>query len=232
MNILGIDTSSQHCVVALQTGELRTSDVRHSGRSHSRDILPLITSLLEKHDVALNALDCIVFGQGPGSFTGLRIAVGVVQGLGYGLNIPVVPVSSLACLAQAEFTRSGALQVVAVLHARKEEVYLGCYRMVQGIAVLDGAEMVTDVKALNRHLTGDWVGVGDGWVLREQLEQALNIDMLSIVDDVYPEPAALLDLGLAGYEAGLSVSAMQARPEYLREEVASPPVASSHVKDA
>jgi tRNA threonylcarbamoyladenosine biosynthesis protein TsaB len=221
VNILGIDTSSQHCVVALQIGDHQASDVRHSGRSHSRDILPVITSLLSEQGVALGDLDLIVFGQGPGSFTGLRIAVGVVQGLAFGLDIPVVPVSSLACLAQAEFGRCGALQIVSVLHARKEEVYLGVYRITQGIAMLDGQEMVIDVKDLDRRLTGDWVGVGDGWILREQLQQALHVEMASVVADVYPQPAALLDLGMAGYKAGLAVAAVDARPEYLREEVAS-----------
>ena len=105
------------------------NNVRMSGRSHSRDILPTITALLTKNKLSLRNLNYIVYGQGPGSFTGLRIAVGVVQGLAFGLNIPVVPVSSLACLAQAQYRRSGQQQIVSALHARKEEVYLGKYRI-------------------------------------------------------------------------------------------------------
>ena len=223
MNILAIDTSSAACVTGVEFEGRRDNDVRLSGRSHSRDILPTITALLRKNKISLRNLNYIVYGQGPGSFTGLRIAVGVVQGLAFGLNIPVVPVSSLACLAQAEYRRSGQKQIVSALHARKEEVYLGLYQVQHQIVRIVTAETVTDVKDIKRKLDGDWVGVGDGWILREQLEAAFNIHMIRVETNVYPEPDALLDLGIDGFNSGRSIRAVDARPEYLREEVASYP---------
>lgn len=222
MNILAIDTSSSACVLGLQLGGERHTDVRQSGRSHSRDILPAIESLLANAATTLSKLDCIVYGQGPGSFTGLRIAVGVVQGLAFGLEIPVVPVSTLACLAQAQYRNHDIRRSVVALHARKEEVYLGIYEVTEDIAHLVGKESVTDVGDITQVLSGDWVGVGDGWILRDQMEAKFGITMQSIITDVYPDPDALLDLGTSGYNSGQTVSAVDARPEYLREEVATP----------
>ena len=222
MNVLAIDTSSAACVLGLQFDDRRDADVRISGRSHSRDILPAITDLLEKNEVSLNQLDYIVFGQGPGSFTGLRIAVGVVQGLGYGLNIPVVPVSSLACLAQAAYEGGGHTQIVVALHARQEEVFLGTYVVTDGIASASANEMVVDVKDIAQTLTDDWIGVGDGWILREQLETAFKAEMQNVTMDVYPDPEALLNLGIDGFKSGRSIDALNARPKYLREHVATP----------
>jgi tRNA threonylcarbamoyladenosine biosynthesis protein TsaB len=221
VNILAIDTSSPACVLGLQLGGERYTDVRQSERSHSRDILPAIESLLAKADTTLAQLDCIVFGQGPGSFTGLRIAVGVVQGLAFGLEIPVVPVSSLACLAQAQYRNHNIRRSVVVLHARKEEVYLGVYEVTEDIVRLVGKESVTDVSDITQVLSGDWSGVGDGWILREQMEMKFGIAMQSIITDVFPDPEALLDLGVNGYKQGHTVSAIDARPEYLREVVAT-----------
>ena len=222
MNILAIDTSSSALVLGLQIADNRDTDVAVSDRSHSRDILPSITRMLDKQATSLSELDYIVYGQGPGSFTGLRIAVGVVQGLAYGLNIPVVPVSTLACLAQAEFASSGSNRVVVAKHARKEEVYLGIYEIKEGIATVVGSETVLDVKDINQTLTGDWTGVGDGWVLRDQLEAAFNLRMKRVINAVHPDPDALLDLGIEGFGSGRTVDALNARPEYLREEVATP----------
>lgn len=223
MNILAIDTSSAACVTGVEFEGKRDNDVRLSSRYNSRDILPAITALLEKNKISLRNLNYIVYGQGPGSFTGLRIAVGVVQGLAFGLEIPVVPVSSLACLAQAEYRRSGQKQIVSALHARKEEVYLGIYQVQHHIVRIMTAETVTDVKDIKQKLDGDWVGVGDGWILREQLEAAFNTQMTRVETGVYPEPDALLDLGIDGINSGRTIRAVDARPEYLREEVAGFP---------
>jgi len=222
VNVLAIDTSSTACVLGLQVDDQRDADVRISGRSHSRDILPAISELLSANQVSLSQLDCIVFGQGPGSFTGLRIAVGVVQGLGYGLDVPVVPVSSLACLAQAAYEATGNSRIVVALHARQEEVYLGVYEAADSFVRAISDETVIDVNDISPLLTDDWIGVGDGWILRAQLESALGKKMLSVTTDVHPDPDALLNLGIDGFKSGRSIDAIDARPEYLREQVATP----------
>lgn len=221
VNVLAIDTSSTSCILGLQVGGNVFTDIRASERSHSRDILPAISSLLEVNGLTFEQLDYIIFGEGPGSFTGLRIAVGVVQGLGYGLEIPVVPVCSLACLAQTSYQKYGNEYNVVALHARKEEVYLGVYKIEKHIAKPITTEKVLDVNRIDFELTGDWIGVGDGWMFREQLEKSLNIDMLGIDTNIQLQPTALLTLGAASFKKGDFIDALSARPKYLRENISS-----------
>ncbi|RPG51795.1 MAG: tRNA (adenosine(37)-N6)-threonylcarbamoyltransferase complex dimerization subunit type 1 TsaB [Gammaproteobacteria bacterium TMED1] len=221
VNVLAIDTSSTSCILGLQVGGNVFTDIRASERSHSRDILPAISSLLEVNGLTFEQLDYIIFGEGPGSFTGLRIAVGVVQGLGYGLEIPVVPVCSLACLAQSSYQKYGNEYNVVALHARKEEVYLGVYKIEKHIAKPITTEKVLDVNRIDFELTGDWIGVGDGWMFREQLEKSLNIDMLGIDINIQLQPTALLTLGAASFKKGDFIDALSARPKYLRENISS-----------
>ena len=220
-NVLAIDTSSTACILGLQVGGNVFTDIRRSGRSHSRDILPSISSLLEVNGLTFEQLDYIVFGEGPGSFTGLRIAVGVVQGLGYGLDIPVVPVCSLACLAQSSYQKYGNEYNVVALHARQEEVYLGVYKIEKHTAKPIMREKVLDVNRIDFELTGEWIGVGDGWIFREQLEKSLNIDMVKIDTNIQIQPTALLTLGAASFKKGDFIDALSARPKYLREDISS-----------
>ncbi len=227
MNLLAIDTSSQRSIIGLQLGRERLARVTLSGQSHSRDILPSIVSLLEEGETDLQALDAIVFGQGPGSFTGLRIAAGVVQGLGYGLDIPVVSVSTMACMARGQFRQTGSKNILVAQSARKEEVYLGAYSIDSVIPRLHGQEMVVEASELNlpelETVSGPWSGAGSGWQLRAQLEKALGITMERVELDIFPEPDDLLDIGMAKMEKGETISALAATPEYLREQVATVP---------
>jgi tRNA threonylcarbamoyladenosine biosynthesis protein TsaB len=171
----------------------------------------------------LSDLDGIVFGKGPGSFTGLRITVGVVQGLGFGLQIPVIPVSTLACLAQGEFRESGATSVLVALSARQQEVYFGAYRIEDKVPFLSGVESVVEASGIAEQEPRDWVGIGDGWQFREQIESAIGTSVSRIHLDVWPRPADLLDIGLVKMARGETLPAMEARPEYLREQVANVP---------
>lgn len=221
MNLLAIDTSSQYSVIGLQIGESRMEKLSLSGRSHSRDILPNIIQLVEEAGANLGDLDAIVFGKGPGSFTGLRITVGVVQGLGFGLQIPVIPVSTLACLAQGEFRESGATSVLVALSARQQEVYFGAYRIEDRMPVLLGKESVVEASGIPVQESRDWVGIGDGWSLVQQIESAIGTSVSRVNLEVRPKPADLLDIGLVKLARGETIAAMEARPEYLREQVAN-----------
>lgn len=228
MNLLAIDTSSRVTVLGLQQGDDihdRTSDAVNS---HSREILPAIESLLGDVGIAPAELDGIVFGQGPGSFTGLRIAVGVVQGLCYGLDIPAVPVSSMACLAQAvarEDNQEGnQTRVFVGLTARLEEIYFGSYRFESGIALESAPEGVLDVKDLpDAERDCHWIGVGNAWQLQEKIEAALSVQFDAITEKTTPDVRDLLMLGRHHLAAGHQVDALEASPVYLREEVASRP---------
>lgn len=220
MNILAIDTSTSACSLGLQVGDTMHLQMEQLGRSHSREILPRIDALLTQAGVSRQSLDLLVFGKGPGSFTGLRIAAGMVQGLGYGLDIPVVPVSTLACMAQGRYRRHADEHVMVAQHARMNEVFYGAFEVVEGIATLIGKEQVCDAGQVPMLPPAHWTGIGDGWHLRDSLEVAAGQKMHAIESESYPEPEDLLRLGMHEFAEGRSIPAMQARPEYLREQVA------------
>jgi len=224
--ILAIDTSSKTCVLGLKdniSGET-TSATEFVGRSHSEVILPKIVNLLESSKLELEDLDLIVYGKGPGSFTGLRIGVGVVQGLAFGLDIPVVGVSSLACLAQEVFRREQKRNCIVALTARLQEVYYGVYSETDGYMTLVDKEGVSEaVEMPQRDSSKPWVGVGSGWNLQTEIQKAAGVEVEQIYAFSHPHHVDLLSLGLEGFKNGNAVDAISARPEYLRETVADIP---------
>ncbi len=144
--ILAIDTVTEGCSAALLIGEEIVEQFEVTPRGHTQKILPMVDQLLAESGHKLGELDAIAFDRGPGSFTGLRITAGVVQGLAYGADLPVVAVSSLAALARAHHQATGATFVLSAIDARMGEVYWGAYRIdPQGIPQLQGEEMVVPV---------------------------------------------------------------------------------------
>ncbi len=140
--LLALDTATEACSVALLHDGKVTSHYEVIPRLHAQKLLPMIKQLLEDAGTTLAAVDAIAFGRGPGAFTGVRIAIGVVQGLAFALERPVLPVSNLAVLAQRALREQGALQVAAAIDARMDEVYWGCYRETAGEMRLVGVEAV------------------------------------------------------------------------------------------
>ena len=222
MIALAIDTSTSAQVIGLRMGSEDIERFEIAGRAHSKLILPAILDLLAQAGIDKRSLDVIVFGQGPGSFTGLRIAVGVVQGLAFGLDIPVVPVSTLACLAQGEYRRSGATHIVVAQTARLEEVFFGSFEIRDGLVRAVGEERVVEASMVPHQSFDTCVGVGSGWTLKTQLEAALGAIAQQVVLEAWPRSPDLLDLGMQAMEEGKAVSALEARPMYLREQVATP----------
>ncbi len=144
MRILAIDTSGEACSAALLTETGLHQRLTLEPRRHADLILGLAEGLLKEADLKLRELDALAFGRGPGSFTGVRIAAAVVQGLAFGADLPVLPVSTLAGLAQGQHRRQGARKCLAALDARMGEVYWGRYILDnQGLMRLDGEEAVT-----------------------------------------------------------------------------------------
>ncbi len=129
MNLLAFDTSTEHLFVAVQHGGAADLLVHQApgGAAASAALLPAIQDLLARAGLPLKALDAIVFGRGPGSFTGLRTACSVAQGLAFGAGVPVLPVDTLLAVAEEARERAGAQRVVAVLDARMDEVYWAAY---------------------------------------------------------------------------------------------------------
>lgn len=222
MNLLAVDTSTRSTVLGLQVQDRILDGSTNEVETHSRDILPSISSLLNEAGITLSELDAVVFGQGPGSFTGLRIAVGVVQGLAYGLDIPVVPVSSMRCLAQS-LADGSTHRVFVALHARLEEIYYGTYRLDAGLAVHDGKESVLDVSQLESLDDAGWTLVGDALFLRNRIESSTGVAFQSVAEVSVPRVEDLLTLGVHELQQGSAVSALNASPVYLRETVADRP---------
>jgi tRNA threonylcarbamoyladenosine biosynthesis protein TsaB len=163
--LLALDTATEACSVALLHDGKVTSHYEVIPRLHAQKLLPMIKQLLADAGTTLAAVDAIAFGRGPGAFTGVRIAIGVVQGLAFALERPVLPVSNLAVLAQRALREHGARQVAAAIDARMDEVYGGCYRgnrrgnaPGRPEAVLPPESAVLPVGA-----EGDWFGAGTGW---------------------------------------------------------------------
>jgi len=217
MKLLVIDTSTEYCSAALWLdGRIQARRVL-AGQQHSSLLLPMVDELLRESDIGLRQIDGIGYGAGPGSFTGLRIACAVTQGLAFGADLPVVGVSTLESLAE----QAGAESVLTVLDARMAEVYWAAYQR-------DGAgwHAVTEPQlALPESVTvpagGEWVGAGNGFtVLGEVLRPRLAAQLARIDDTLMPDAAAMAPLAVRAFERGEGVDAALAAPIYLRDKVA------------
>lgn len=217
MNLLAFDTSTEYLSLAIQKGgELFTFDV-NAGQTHSQIILPHIQALLDSANVQLKELQGIAFGAGPGSFTGVRIAAGVAQGLGYGANLPVLGLCTLQALAQA----SGAQKVIACLDARMGEVYFAAYEKIVGEWQATIEPSLHKPDAVPSVEGAGWVGAGSGWqAYGEQLGGFYGSQMLSIQPQLLPNALALLSLATPLFAAGKAKPAAQAQPIYIRNRVA------------
>ncbi|MHC6227022.1 tRNA (adenosine(37)-N6)-threonylcarbamoyltransferase complex dimerization subunit type 1 TsaB [Pseudomonas sp. X10] len=218
--LLALDTATEACSVALLHEGRVTSHYEVIPRLHAQKLLPMVQQLLADAGVALSAVDAIAFGRGPGAFTGVRIAIGVVQGLAFALERPVLPVSNLAALAQGALRERGAQQVAAAIDARMDEVYWGCYQAHEGEMRLVGQEAVLAPErvALPQGSGADWFGAGTGWGYAERLAVTVA------ASDASQLPNALDILSLAGFAwaRGEAIAADQAQPVYLRDNVATP----------
>ncbi len=217
MNLLAIDTSTTSTVLGLLLGNKIVDHTVVDAKKHSREILPAIATLIAESDLALRDIDAIVFGQGPGSFTGLRIAVGVVQGLAYGAGLSVIPVSSMAVLAQAQITHDGP--VFVALSARLEEIYYGSYTLIDGFVSSLAPEGVKDVSILEPLPADNWQLITDVPALQSKIASSLGVAFSSVSTNTVPQVNDLLLIGRNRFELGMVVSAVEASPVYLREQV-------------
>jgi len=218
--LLALDTATEACSVALLHEGRVSSHYEVIPRQHAQKLLPMIKALLADAGIGLNALDAIAFGRGPGAFTGVRIAIGVVQGLAFALDRPVLPVSNLAALAQGALRERGVRQVAAAIDARMDEVYWGCYQAQEGEMRLLGQEAVLAPErvTLPQGSSGEWFGAGTGWGYADRLA------VQAAASDAKLLPNALDLLSLAGFAwaRGEAIVADQAQPVYLRDNVATP----------
>jgi tRNA threonylcarbamoyladenosine biosynthesis protein TsaB len=217
LKILALDTSTEACSVAIWA-DGAVVERFESGNQHSDRILAMVDGLLVETGFSLTQFDAIAFGRGPGSFTGLRIGAGVAQGLAFGADIPVTPVSSLAALAQGV----DAPRVLAAFDARMNQVYSGAYvRNAQGIVALAGIESVTAPSDVPLPEGNNWLGAGNGWDLHHAaLQQRLGGRVTDWRKQVHPRARDVAQLGAVAVNAGQAIAAEQALPVYVRDDVA------------
>lgn len=218
MKLLALDTSTEACTVALLL-DGRVLERFEPGTRHAERILGMVEELLAEAGVALRELDAFAFGRGPGSFTGLRIGAGVVQGLAFGADRPVVPVSSLAALAQGQAGK----RILAAFDARMQQVYWGGYaRTREGLVELVGEERVAAPAEVPLPEGGGWRGAGSGW---DQYHELLTARLAGRIEgwtpNAFPRAADLARLALPVLAAGRAVRAEEAVPVYIRDEVAA-----------
>jgi tRNA threonylcarbamoyladenosine biosynthesis protein TsaB len=212
--ILAIETSSELASCALLRDGAVSERQSAGVRTHSQAVLPMVQELLAEAGIALKDCDAIAFGAGPGSFTGVRTACGVAQGLAFGANRPAIPVVTLPALALACHERSGAGAVLTVLDARMGEVYWAQYRMVDGLPVevvaptLCAPQDVAPLPAPELERCGNGLGAYP------------DVFPAGPYDDMLPQAAQVARLALAEFRAGRTVPAAQAQPLYLRNKVA------------
>ncbi|RME33206.1 MAG: tRNA (adenosine(37)-N6)-threonylcarbamoyltransferase complex dimerization subunit type 1 TsaB [Gammaproteobacteria bacterium] len=220
MKLLALETATEACSVALWLdGELL---VRHevAPRRHAALLLPMAQELLAEGEIPLAALDAVAFGRGPGGFTGLRIAAGAAQGIAIAGALPVVPVSTLAALAQGCHRRTGAATVLAALDARMGEVYWGLFRLQEGLMAAVGPESVSPPEEVTFPGPEAEAGCGSGWArYREELAGALQSLPALLEPEALPHAADLARLAVAAFAAGTALPPERAQPCYLRDRV-------------
>lgn len=223
MNLLALETSSHRLSVALWRDGACLERGEEIANGGSERLLPWVRELLDEAGIALASLDGIAFGAGPGGFTGLRLACGVAQGLAFGLDLPVLGVSTLEALALAAKQRDpGADRVFTCLDARMNEVYCAAYRVSQEVPEIVLApfvappQMVAGIVA-PQLADGGWVGCGDGLaaypdLLARQLSRAMP--------ELWPTAVAVAHLAAPRLARGEGGDAALAAPLYVRDKVA------------
>ena len=219
--ILAIETSSETCSVALEVGGDVHESFEHAPMKHAELILPAVSSLLSDAGIRVADLDAIAFGRGPGSFTSLRIGIGVVQGLAWGAEVPVVPVSSLAAVAQAVPDRSPGRRIVVAMDARMGEAFHATFEIDDGgTAVVSGEERVSAPAEVVAG--GQWIAAGNGFERFDELA-ALAIGAEACHADTWPRASAVLQLAKAWLKENEALPAGLAQPVYIRNDVAEKP---------
>jgi tRNA threonylcarbamoyladenosine biosynthesis protein TsaB len=222
LKILALDTSTEFCSVALLHDQQEFAREVNAGQRHSELILQMVEAVLGEAGLRLRDLSGIAFGAGPGSFTGLRIACGVAQGLAFGAGLTVVPIGSLLALAQA----AGAPQVLTCLDARMGEIYHAAYAREAGDPKHAGwkeivAPNVCKADAAPALPGSDWTGCGSGFSAYPAMLAARYPEQLGRVDaELYPHARAVARLAQPVLAAGGGVSPERALPLYVRDKVA------------
>jgi len=223
--LLAIETSTEACSVALYCNGETKEFYEYAPMRHAELLLPAIQALLDDAGLPLASLDAIAFGRGPGSFTSLRIGIGVIQGLAWGTGLPVIPVSSLAAVAQAATAiASHEVSTICVaMDARMQEVYTASFRhRDDGFVTPSGEERVCSPDLVGAPGTEPFIAAGNGFDRFREL-QPLASSAVECHPDIWPHARVICKLALKWLESNEPLSAGLAQPVYVRNNVASKP---------
>ncbi len=221
--ILSLDTSTEACSVALKLDDEVLENFQLQPRKHTQLLLPMVEEILAEAGIKLQQLDAIAFANGPGSFTGLRIATGVTQGLAFGADLPVIPVTTLETMAFTLFRERFAHYIISSLDARMGEVYWAAYHWNgNGFDCIAQPEVIApdQVSLINPIADADWVGAGNGWQLLDQFSPVMQSLVQQTYPDLLPQAGDIARLAELYWQQGKTVSAEEAIPVYLRDNVA------------
>ena len=225
MKLLAIETAAEACSAALFIDDEISLRYEMQPRKQSELIMPMLDDLMKEADLKPSQLDAVAFGCGPGSFTGVRIAAGVAQGVAFGADLPVVRVSTLAALAQGHYRNSGYIRVLPAFDARMQEIYWGCYQLQDsGLMGAQFPDEITAASKITLPAGSGWHGVGSGWdSYAEELSELVADGLESVTTDLFCSAHDVALLGVSGYSQGEAVQAEDALPQYLRDDVAKKP---------
>ncbi|MCX7120981.1 MAG: tRNA (adenosine(37)-N6)-threonylcarbamoyltransferase complex dimerization subunit type 1 TsaB [Gammaproteobacteria bacterium] len=221
LSILTFDTATNACTVALQVGDRLYSRHEIAPQQHAKLILPMIQAVLAEAQINLSDLTAIGFGCGPGSFMGVRLATATAQGLGFGLNIPLISVSTLQTLAQTTFSKDAC--ILAGWDARMDEIYWGVYAPDEkGVMQAKQADALCTPANIDINAFPEvpFKLVGNAWsVYKEKLSPPIFSKACESQTELYPDAKAMLTIATSKYLNNEIVSPENAHPHYLRHRV-------------
>jgi tRNA threonylcarbamoyladenosine biosynthesis protein TsaB len=219
LKLLALETATDACSVALYVDGAIAQRHELAPRRHTQLLLPMVRELCAEAGLTPGQLDAIAVGIGPGAFTGVRVATAIAQGLASAHDLPVVPVSTLAALAQGGFRVTGVRTQLATLDARRHELYWANYTVdAADVARALGDERVTPATSLVLPAAERWCALGTGWLTYAPEMQGAWPE-LGPLPLLYPEARDVARLGLVGLRAGQQVTAAALTPTYLRAPV-------------
>ena len=218
--VLALETSTEICSAALAAGGRVGERTLTAPREHTRHVLGQVDELLDEAGVTAGDLAAVAFGRGPGTFTGVRVATALAQGLAVARGLPLLPVSSLAALAWRAWREHQVSPVIAAMDARLEEVYWAMFEVgAEEVSGLHPESLSTPAELLERlpSLPGGWQGAGSGWALpgmRPGAGPGVAVD-----PGLRPDARSVLELALRDFQAGRTADFERAQPTYLRHPV-------------
>ena len=229
MNLLTLDTCSECCSAALFYDGHLYEVSQLTQRGHSELILGMMNRLFEQAGTSIASVEALAFGRGPGSFTGVRVGVSVAQGIAFARDIPVIPISSLAAVAQQAAKDFDVDRFAVAVDARMGEIYCAHYQREGETVVLVGQERVcppNDFLPTDQQKT---VGVGTGWhTYSAELGEQFSSQLIDVKPKTYPMASRIVDLAQVEIAAGRMLPAEQALPVYLRDNVAKKKAEQGH----